>query len=482
MKSESTHSTHRGSRHTVNQDAIGLSQGLPPELLAERGQLLVVADGYGKDEAGSAASQAAVQGLTRTYYESQEADTGTALVKAVQHANEAVVKAIGQPGSAGSTLTAAVVRGTSLHVAHIGDSRAYLLRAGQLRRLTHDHTWGAEQMRAGKLKPEQVAQDPKRGQLTRALGLRGSLPKEQVEHRAETLQAGDVLLLCSDGLTDAVAETDLATALGQAQAAEQLIALAGQRGGTDDVSVGVLQVGSPRVLPANIVLPIAVAAAALVLILLAVWLWPRGGSSGSPTAVAQTGTVLAAQITAAAESATSGAAPQGTGAPPTSTLAPTHPGGGATPAPNKTPTPTQGASAAVAAVLQYPAPALLDPQDNAEFRGRDASIRLQWRSVGPLAAGDAYVVSIDFPHDGAIWHDAHATTSTEYQVPQHVYDNLGGDRRLIWRVTVWRRPTIQDGLPVGTRVGEESAARSFVWKAVGGEGLVTPAATPTFES
>ena len=91
---------------------------------------------------------------------SQEPDTGIALVKAVQQANEAVARGVSQPGGAGCTLTAAVVVGNSLHVAHVGDSRAYLLRAGQLRRLTHDHTWGAEQIRSGKLKPEQVAQEP----------------------------------------------------------------------------------------------------------------------------------------------------------------------------------------------------------------------------------------------------------------------------------------------------------------------------------
>ena len=178
MNIQVSHTTHRGSRHSVNQDACGLSQDIPPEMLAQRGQLFVVADGYGKDQAGSAASQTAVQTLTRAYYNSQEPDTGIALVKAVQQANEAVAKGVSQPGGAGCTLTAAVVVGTSLHVAHVGDSRAYLLRAGQLRRLTHDHTWGAEQIRSGKLKPEQVARSPSAANLP-VRWVQADLPRDQ---------------------------------------------------------------------------------------------------------------------------------------------------------------------------------------------------------------------------------------------------------------------------------------------------------------
>lgn len=477
MKTQVSYATHVGSRHTVNQDAIGFGQGVPVERIEGQGQLFILADGYGKDQAGSSASQTAVQSLTRFYYDSHEADTGMALVKAVQQANEAVVKAVGQPGSAGSTLTAAVMRGNSLHVVHIGDSRAYLLRAGQIKRLTHDHTWGAEQLRAGKLKPEQVAADPKRGQLTRALGLQGNLPKEQVEHRAETVQAGDVLLLCSDGLTDIVTETDLASLLGQAQAAEHLAALPGQRHGTDDVTVIVVQAGTKRAWPLPIVLAV-VGGVVLLLSLLLVWLLPEGGGPSSP--VAKTGTALSAQVTAAAGTGTPEQASAQSAGAPTSTLAPVRPPGAAPP-PRTSPTQPRPADSATPSLV-YAAPALSGPEDNAEFRGRDTPIRLQWRSVGPLAAGDAYIVTIDFPHDGAVWHDSQVSTATEIVVPAHVYDNLGGDRRLSWRVAVWRQPVIQGGLPVGTRVGEESVARSFVWQPAANEPVTPPAtATPSFD-
>ncbi|MBX7236336.1 MAG: protein phosphatase 2C domain-containing protein [Caldilineales bacterium] len=476
MKTQVSYATHIGSRHTVNQDAAGFGQGVPVERIEGRGQLFVLADGYGKDQAGSSASQTAVQSLTRFYYDSHEADTGMALVKAVQQANEAVVKAVGHPGSAGSTLTAAVMRQNSLHVAHVGDSRAYLLRDGQLRRLTHDHTWGAEQVRAGKLKSEQVAQDPKRGQLTRALGMHSSLPAEQVEHRAETVQAGDVLLLCSDGLTDIATETDLASQLGQAQAAEHLAALPGQRHGTDDVTVIVVQAGAKRVWPVPIVLAVA-GGVVLLLSLLLVWLLPEGGGSSSP--VAKTGTAHSAQVTAAAGSGTPAPATAQDAIAPTSTLAPAQPGASAS-APRGASTAALPPAATVSPSIIYPAPILTDPEDNAEFRGRETPIRLQWRSVGALAADEVYVVTIDFPHEGAIWHDSQVSTATEVMVPVHVYDNLGGDRRLSWRVAVWRQPVVRDGLPVGTRVGGESAGREFVWKSEGNE-PPTPQATPTFE-
>lgn len=480
MKTNSTYLTRLGSRHTVNQDAVGLSHDVPAELLAQRGYLYAVADGYGPDQAGSNASASAVQALKSAFYTSQEVDTGRALVQAVQQANKAVVKATGQAGSAGSTLTAAVVQGSNLHIAHVGDSRAYLLRAGQLRRLTHDHTWGMEQVRAGKLKPEQVAKHPQRGQLTRVLGSHHALSKEQVEHVAETLQPGDILMLCTDGLSDMVPDADMAAAMRHAQADGQLAALAGQRGGTDDVSAVVVWLGEARALPGPVVLA-AAGGVVLALILLLLWLWPDGRVPSSSTAIAQTGTALSAQVTAAAGSETPAPSPMA-GAP-TSTLAPIRPAGGA-PAPNSTPTPAPIAT--VAPALVYPAPVLSGPEDNAEFRGRDTPIHLQWRSAGPLAAGDAYVVVIDFPHDGAVWHDSQMSTATEIEVPRHVYDNLGGDRRLTWRVAVWRNPVVgSDGLLMGIQVGEESSKRTFVWKQAGDElatpPIITPTATPGFE-
>lgn len=472
MKTNSTYLTRLGSRHTVNQDAVGLSHDVPAELLAQRGYLYAVADGYGPDQAGSNASASAVQALKSAFYTSQEVDTGRALVQAVQQANKAVVKATGQAGSAGSTLTAAVVQGSNLHIAHVGDSRAYLLRAGQLRRLTHDHTWGMEQLHTGKLQPEQVAQHPQRGQLTRVLGGHRALSKEKVEHVAETLQAGDVLLLCTDGLSDVIPEVDMAAAMRHAQAAGQLAELAEQRGGTDDVSAVVVRFGRGQALPAEVALPATAIAAAVLLVILAALLWPRSTLPASTTAVALTGTALAAEATTRAASATE---PPQAAAAPTSTLAPT-PGSGQQPA--DTPAPTSAAAATPAP--QYPAPQLTGPEDNAEFGGRETPIRLQWRPVGDLTAGDVYVVIIEFPHDAAaIWHDAQATTATEVEAPVHVFDNLGGDRRLTWRVAVWRNPDIRDGLPVGTRVGEESERRTFVWQAAGPGPASTPVPTVT---
>ena len=151
------------------------------------------------------------------------------------------------------------------------------------------------------------------------------------------------------------------------------------------------------------------------LVLLVAWLWPKS-SSPSPAAAGQTSTALVTQSTAGTESGTPGtAAPQTTG-PATSTLAATRPSSGAPPPPNKTPAPSRPAGT-VAPVLPYPAPALSVPEDNAEFRGRETPIHLQWRAVGALAASDAYVVTIAFPHDGAIWHDSQLTAATEVRGP-----------------------------------------------------------------
>jgi hypothetical protein len=389
-------------------------------------------------------------------------------------------------------------------VAHVGDSRAYLLRAGQLRQITHDHTWGAEQVRSGKLKPEQVAQDPKRGQLSRALGIQPTLPKEAIQHVAETLQTGDTLLLCTDGLTDQVRDSEIAPILAghdPGAVAQQLVELSRQRGGPDDVTTVVVQV-EPKAAIVNLWAPLAAIGGALVLILLAVLLYPKPPlppptatgqawtppagtlqpvtpgtttpqltTSGTPpTQPATPGTTL----TQAATTETPGA-PQGTTRA-TSTVAP--PGSMVTPSPQAPPSGT-GTPTAPATQIVYSAPQLVGPPENAEFRGPDAAIRLQWNSVGTLGADDYYVVISDFAHDGATWHDWQHTKETELVVPRYLYDQLGSDRRVRWRVIVWRKPhQIADGRWEGQSVGTESAVWTYVW-AVPPEGPL-PSPTPTY--
>jgi protein phosphatase len=138
----------------------------------------------------------------------------------------------------GTTLTAVYVDDAELAVAHVGDSRAYLFRDGQLGRLTQDHTLVEELKRRGKLTEEQAAEHPQRSIITRALGVD---PEVDVDTRTYGARAGDVVLLCSDGLTSMIAENQVAAVLQEEsdldRAAERLIAEANEAGGRDNITV-----------------------------------------------------------------------------------------------------------------------------------------------------------------------------------------------------------------------------------------------------
>jgi protein phosphatase len=138
----------------------------------------------------------------------------------------------------GATLTVACIEGERLSIAHVGDSRAYLLRSGSLQQLTSDHSLVAEQVRRGILTPAEAEQSAMQSVLLRALG---SQPKVEIDAEEQPLFAGDLLLLCSDGLTRMVTEPEIAGAL-QAEtdlekAAEKLITLANEYGGADNITV-----------------------------------------------------------------------------------------------------------------------------------------------------------------------------------------------------------------------------------------------------
>jgi len=138
----------------------------------------------------------------------------------------------------GSTMVLALVSEGRATVAHLGDSRAYLLRAGRLEQLTRDHTFVAEQVRAGLIPPERAASHPLRSRLTKAVGTAESVTPPIAEHE---LRAGDLLLLCSDGLHGLATDEEIAAALGPEldRSAKALVALANKNGGKDNITVAV---------------------------------------------------------------------------------------------------------------------------------------------------------------------------------------------------------------------------------------------------
>lgn len=201
--------------------------------------VFVVADGMGGAQAGEVASRIAVETFEQGLPESGSPEER--LVKAVQAANQRIHELAGaerERAGMGTTLTAAYLDDSDLAIAHVGDSRAYLFRDGELTRLTQDHSLVEELVRQGKLTPEQAAEHPQRSIITRALGPE---PTVNVDTWTYPVRAGDVLLLCSDGLTSMISEPEVAAVLAETddlgKAAEQLIAAANRAGGRDNITV-----------------------------------------------------------------------------------------------------------------------------------------------------------------------------------------------------------------------------------------------------
>jgi protein phosphatase len=234
--------TDRGLKRPTNQDRV-LAQELPDGSI-----LLAVADGVGGIAGGETASAEAIQALLRELANAPSRDPTAALERAFSVANERVrAQAAERPELEGmtSTLTAALVRGSTAWVANAGDSRGYWFHKAQLQQLTMDHTWVAEQLRAGRLTDEEAKRSAFRNVITRGIGVADAVEPDIVG--PATLEKGDVLLLCSDGLYRMVSDAAIARVLESGtphSMAERLIHLANEAGGSDNISVVVFHTDS----------------------------------------------------------------------------------------------------------------------------------------------------------------------------------------------------------------------------------------------
>jgi PPM family protein phosphatase len=205
-----------------------------------RAPLFVVADGMGGAQAGEVASELAVKQFEGGLPDRRA--PGRALVEMIQAANAEIHRqARDDPDRAGmgTTVTAAYVAGDEVVVAHVGDSRCYLFRDGDLIRLTRDHSLVGELVARGKLTEEQAETHPQRSVITRALG---AYPEVEVDTEVFPARDGDVFLLCSDGLTGMVHEPELKAMLEDRdrsleQTGRALIAAANEAGGRDNITV-----------------------------------------------------------------------------------------------------------------------------------------------------------------------------------------------------------------------------------------------------
>jgi PPM family protein phosphatase len=204
-----------------------------------RAPVFVVADGMGGAQAGEVASRIAVEAFEQGLPDSGSPEER--LATRVREANAQIYERSradrGRAGM-GTTLTAAYVDDTHVAIAHVGDSRAYLFRDGTLQRLTQDHSLVDELVRRGKLTEEQAAEHPQRSIITRALGPE---PDVEVDTWTYPARAGDVILLCSDGLTSMISEERVRAILAEHdnldEAGDELIREANEAGGRDNITV-----------------------------------------------------------------------------------------------------------------------------------------------------------------------------------------------------------------------------------------------------
>jgi len=229
-----------GRARTNNEDSVALDADA---------KVVVLADGMGGYNAGEVASGMAtslvcsslVQWLS-VHVAPTARELALAMEKSVGQANRAIFDAAnGDPqySGMGTTLVMVVVAGGHLVVGHVGDSRAYRLRGGQLQRLTRDHSLLQEQLDAGLITPAQAARSTNRNLVTRALGVEAEVSLEAREH---SLMQDDLLLLCSDGLTDMVGDEGICDLLCHTHASLQtachsLVDAANAAGGRDNISV-----------------------------------------------------------------------------------------------------------------------------------------------------------------------------------------------------------------------------------------------------
>ena len=225
--------TDTGRQRRANEDSM-----------LARSPLFVVADGMGGAQAGEVASRLAIESFQHGLDDTTDAERSlAAYARAANVSIHERSQADAAHAGMGTTLTAVYVGAEEVAIAHVGDSRAYCLRDGELLRLTDDHSLVDELIRQGKLTPEEAVEHPQRSVITRALGPE---PEVEIDTRSYRARDGDVYLLCSDGLTTMVPDALLAEILlahGRLRdAGEALIAAANEAGGRDNITVVLLRV------------------------------------------------------------------------------------------------------------------------------------------------------------------------------------------------------------------------------------------------
>ena len=235
-----------GCHRENNEDSFGYWEPEDDRQFERKGRLAVVADGMGGYEGGQEASRLAVETIVSAYRDFAGDDPQEALTAALQAAHEQIRQyALAHPHlrGMGTTCTTIAIAHDSLYYVHVGDTRLYRVRGGQISQVTRDHSYVGKLVEAGMITREDAEKHPQRNILTAALGTTPDLVMDSPA-LPEPLASGDVLVLCSDGLWGQVHDPEILEALAARSAEEasrSLIQLARERGGPDNITVAILR-------------------------------------------------------------------------------------------------------------------------------------------------------------------------------------------------------------------------------------------------
>ena len=248
--------TDVGRVRMENEDSFGFHIPRRAESLSARGTVVAIADGMGGQAGGKTASEMVLDRVISSYFQnSNEDDIPSIFTRSINRINcevrlrgEAEAKLKGM----GSTITLAVIRGREIFLAHVGDSRAYMIRDRMIKQITRDHAWVAEMVMKGEMTTEQAKKHPCAGILTKSVGQKEDLEPDIYR---ESLASNDIIVLCTDGLYSMVEDEEIrkiAENHSPSLACERLIELANRRGGDDNITVAVIHIRSVEGEPLNV--------------------------------------------------------------------------------------------------------------------------------------------------------------------------------------------------------------------------------------
>jgi serine/threonine protein phosphatase PrpC len=253
--------TDVGRKREHNEDNMAYVIPKDQQVMAKKGALFIVADGMGGHAAGEVASEIAVDTVSNVYYQDDSDDVAYSLLHAIKRANALIHQRAAENmlrSGMGTTCVAAVLRGNMAYIANIGDSRAYIVRGGQVKQVSQDHSWVAEQVRAGLLTEDQARTHAQRNVITRCLGTQADV---EIDVFPEQIEDKDALVLCSDGLSGLVSDDEIRRIVDQSgpqDSVYHLVQRANENGGPDNITAIVVSVQEAGWEPPNVRRPVPV--------------------------------------------------------------------------------------------------------------------------------------------------------------------------------------------------------------------------------